>query len=138
MAELKTRRTGASVAGFLAGIKDEGRRQDSETLVTLIKKVTKAEPKMWGPSIVGFGDHRYKYNDGREMDWFLVGFSPRKQALTLYIDRGFPRSDALIEKLGVSKPGGSCLYVKRLADVDMKALQALLEASVKHLRSARV
>jgi hypothetical protein len=138
VAELKTRKTGASVSEFINSIDDDRRRKDCKAIAALMQKATKSKPKMWGPSIVGFGDFEYVNSTKKPQQWFQCGFSPRKQALTLYIDRGFPRSDALIEKLGVSKPGGSCLYVKRLADVDMKALQALLEASVKHLRSARV
>src|SRR5687767_16004388 len=91
MAELKTKATTASVPDFLAAIEDDERRQDCLTVVKIMKKATGAEPKMWGPSIVGFGDHRYKYESGRELDWFLTGFSPRKQALTLYIMRSEER-----------------------------------------------
>ena len=98
-----------------------------------MKRAVGAEPKMWGPSIVGFGHYHYKYASGRENDWFLAGFSPRKQDLTLYIMAGFDRYDALMTKLGKHKTGKSCLYLKRLADVDVAVLEELISASVKHM-----
>jgi len=134
MAELKTKRTHSSVTAFLDQVSDESRRKDSQTLVRMMKKATKAEPKMWGTSIVGFGDYRYKYASGRENDWFLVGFSPRKQDLTLYIMAGFDKHDALLSKLGKYKTGKSCLYIKRLSDVDTSVLQDLIATSIKHLK----
>ena len=99
----------------------------------MMKKATKAQPKMWGPSIVGFGDYRYKYESGREGDWFRAGFSPRKNALTLYVMSGFPKHAELMSKLGKHKTGKGCLYIKQLADVDMRVLEQLIERSVKSL-----
>src|SRR5688572_2463292 len=100
MAELKTKATTASVDDFLAAIADGERRKDCLAVVKIMKKATGAKPKMWGPSIVGFGDYRYKYESGRELDWFLTGFSPRKKDLTLYIMPGFSRYDDLMKALG--------------------------------------
>jgi hypothetical protein len=134
MAELKTKRTDASVDAYLDAIPDEGRRQDCRTVIDIMRKATKAEPKMWGPGIVGFGDFRYKYESGRELDWFYTGFASRKQDLTLYIMPGFARYEALMGKLGKHRTGKSCLYIKRLADVDVKVLAELVSSSVGHMR----
>ena len=136
MGELKTKRTGASVKEFLAAV-DEDRRDDCQTIVKMMKKATGADPKMWGPSIVGFGDYKYRYPDGREMDWMLAAFSPRKRELVLYIMAGFDSYDELMAKLGKHKSGKSCLYIKRLSDVDTGVLQQLIDDSVKHLRAQR-
>ena len=133
MAKLKTQKTNASVSAFLKSIADDDRRKDCQTLVRVMKRAVGAEPKMWGSSIVGFGHYHYKYASGRENDWFLAGFSPRKQDLTLYIMAGFDRYDALMTKLGKHKTGKSCLYLKRLADVDVAVLEELISASVKHM-----
>jgi hypothetical protein len=135
MAKLKTHRTNASVSAFLKGVADESRRKDCQTLVRIMKQAVGAEPRMWGTSIVGFGHYHYKYASGRENDWFLAGFSPRKQELTVYIMAGFDRYDALMAKLGKHKTGRSCLYIKRLADVDVAVLQELITASVKHMKA---
>jgi hypothetical protein len=134
MAELKTRRTNASVKAFLDKVTDEGRRKDCQALVRLMKQAAGAQPKMWGPSIIGFGDYRYKYPNGRENDWFLVGFSPRKQDLTLYIMAGFDKHDALLAKLGRHKTSKSCLYIKRLSDIDQSVLHELISASIRRLK----
>lgn len=133
MADLKTKRTNASVEAFLNAIPDAARRQDCLTVLKIMKQATKAEPKMWGRSIVGFGSYHYAYASGREGDWFLTGFSPRKQDMTLYIIAGFKRYDALMGKLGKHKTGKSCLYLKRLADIDLQVLRELIEDSTKHL-----
>jgi hypothetical protein len=133
MAKLKTQKTNASVPAFLKSIADDDRRKDCQTLVRIMKRAVGAEPKMWGASIVGFGHYHYKYASGRENDWFLAGFSPRKQDLTLYIMAGFDRYDALMAKLGKHKTGKSCLYLKRLADVDVAVLEDLITSSVKHM-----
>ena len=133
MAKLKTQKTNASVTAFLKSVADDERRKDCQTLVRIMKRAVGAEPKMWGSSIVGFGHYHYKYASGRENDWFLAGFSPRKQDLTLYIMAGFDRYDALMAKLGKHKTGKSCLYLKRLADVDVAVLEELISASVKHM-----
>ncbi|MBI3425624.1 MAG: DUF1801 domain-containing protein [Acidobacteria bacterium] len=135
MAELKTKETGQSVEEFLNAIADETVRQDCFTLAKLMQKATKAKPKMWGPSIVGFGDYRYKYESGRENDWFYVGFSPRKQNLALYGLGYFVQHSALMQKLGKYKTGKGCLYLKTLADVDLKVLKELIEQSVAHTAS---
>jgi hypothetical protein len=134
MAELKTKRTNAGVADFLKSIADEERRRDCETLVRLMKKVTKAPAKMWGPSIVGFGAYHYKYASGREGDWFLAGFSPRKQDLTLYVMAGNASFPELLARLGKHKTGSSCLYVKRLSDVDLAVLEKLVAGSVRQVK----
>lgn len=136
MAELKTTRTDASVETFLSAIANDTRRQDCRTVLEIMKHATKAEPKMWGSSIVGFGGYHYKYASGREGDWFLTGFSPRKADLTLYIMSGFNRHDSLMGKLGKHRTGKSCLYVKTLADVDLSVLEELIQESVKHVARA--
>lgn len=132
MADLKTKPTTATVDAFLKGIDDDDRRKDCHTLARIMKKAVKADGRMWGPSIVGFGSYHYKYESGREADWFLVGFAPRKQDLTLYLMAGFDRFPTLLKKLGKHKTGKSCLYIKRLADVDQSVLAELVSASVKH------
>jgi Domain of unknown function (DU1801) len=136
MAELKTKPTDESVEAFLEGIGDQQRRDDCRAVLRIMKQATRAEPRMWGPSIVGFGDYHYKYASGREADWFLTGFSPRKQALTLYIMAGFSRYDELMDRLGKHKTGKSCLYIKRLSDVDPKVLKELITASVKQMKKS--
>lgn len=137
MAELKTKRNDASVEEFLNRIPDEARRRDCFTLLELMKKATRKEPKMWGPSIIGLGDYHYKYESGREGDWFSVGFSPRKQDLTLYLMAGYGRFPELMRKLGKYKTGKSCLYIKKLEDVDLKVLKQLVTASVKMLEKPK-
>jgi hypothetical protein len=132
MAELKTKKTKASVTGFLKTV-DPARRDDCAALVRLMQQATGAEPKMWGPSIVGFGDYKYKYDSGRDGDWFKMGFSPRKNDLTLYIVPGVGHFKKQLAQLGPHKTGVSCLYIKRLADVDMSVLQEILTDAAKHL-----
>jgi hypothetical protein len=133
MAELKTKKTTASVAGFLAGIKDDERRKDCETVVRLMKKATKSDPAMWGPSIVGFGSLNYRNGAGKEVAWFKTGFSPRKRDLTLYLMSGAKSYPTLLKKLGPHSTGVSCLYIKRLADLDVKVLEELIATSVKDI-----
>jgi len=135
MAELKTQRNKASVKAFLDKNTDDATRADCEALIKLMKSVTKAEPEMWGTSIVGFGSYHYKYASGQEGDWPVSAFSPRKQNLTIYIMAGFERYPELMAKLGKYKTGKSCLYVKRLADVDAKVLRELVTDSVKYMKS---
>jgi len=135
MAKLKTRPTRTSVSAFLKRIGDESRRKDCQTLVRIMKHAVGDQPKMWGPSIVGFGHYHYKYASGRENDWFMVGFSPRKQDLTVYIMTGFDRHDAILSRLGKYRTSKSCLYIKRLADVDVAVLQELVTASVTHMKT---
>lgn len=133
MAELKTKANDRSVTKFLNGIAAKETRRDCFTLLAVMKQITKAEPKLWGDSIVGFGTIHYRYASGREGDWFLTGFSPRKQNLTLYIMAGFAQYGELMSKLGKHKTGKSCLYVKSLAEVNMVVLKKLIGQSVKHL-----
>lgn len=130
----KTTKTGASVAAFLAAIPDAGRRADCKAVAKLMENVTSCRPAMWGTSIVGFGSYRCTYAGGRTADWPLCGFSPRKAALTLYIMGGFEKHDALLARLGTFKGSKACLYLKRLADVDAAVLEALVKASVAHVR----
>ena len=129
MAELKTRPTDASVEAFLDAVEDDARRADCLAVAKIMKRVTKAKPKMWGPSIVGFGSQRLRYASGRELDWPRAAFSPRKKDLTLYITPEFPRRAALMKKLGLHKCGKSCLYIRSLADVDLAVLEDLIRAS---------
>jgi hypothetical protein len=133
MAELKTKENEASVEDFLNGISDEKKRQDCFTLLELMRQVTQSEAKMWGSSIVGFGRYHYKYASGREGDACLTGFSPRKQNLTLYIMAGFDQYDELMKRLGKYSTGKSCLYVKRLDDIDLPTLKELVKQSVDHM-----
>ena len=133
MAELKTKQTIESVENFLKNIADEQRRKDCFRLVEIMKAATKAEPAMWGTSIVGFGSYQYAYKSGRSLEWFLTGFSPRKQDLTLYLMGGLGRYPALMKKLGKHKTGKSCLYIKKLEDVDLPTLKELIKHSLADL-----
>ena len=135
MAELKTKRTGQSVDDFLAEVADEARRDDCKTLLKMMKRITRSEPEMWGAKMVGFGSYTYQYASGRSGEWFVTAFSPRKRDLTVYIISGFGRYDELMAKLGKYKTGKSCLYLKRLEDVDAKVLMELIAASVKQMKT---
>lgn len=134
MAELKTQPTDSSITDFLDSVEDEQKRADAYAIMELMREVTGETPQMWGDSIVGFGSYHYVYESGREGDWFLVGFSPRKRNLTLYIMSGFDEYDGLLDRLGKHSTGKSCLYVKRLSDVDEDALRELVQKSVQHMR----
>ena len=131
---MKTRPTADSVRAFIDAVEDEQKRADSHTIAMIMEDITGAAPQMWGPSIVGFGSYHYRYASGREGDFMLTGFSPRKRALTLYIMAGFSAYDALLAKLGKHATGKSCLYIKRLADVDQAVLRELVERSVRYIR----
>ena len=131
---LKTKVNKASVEGFLNKVKDEAVRNDCFEILKMMKQVTKEEPKMWGSSIVGFGSYHYKSKSGREGDWMLTGFSPRKQNLTLYLMGGFDTHKDLLKKLGKFATSVGCLYIKRLDDVDKKVLKELVAASVKRMK----
>jgi len=133
MVEAKTQRTKRSVTAFLNTIPDAQKRQDAFAIVDIMRKATKAEPVMWGSSIVGFGTYRYKYASGREGEWPLTGFSPRKQNLTLYIMGDFEQRDELLKSLGKFKTGKACLYINRLDDVDLPTLRKLVKLSVQHM-----
>ena len=134
MAELKTQRNKGSVDDFLTSIPDEQKRKDSLTMVDIMRKATKVEPEMWGANIVGFGTSRLHYASGRDADWFLTGFSPRKQDLTLYIMGGFEQHGELLRSLGKHKTGKACLYIKRLDDVDLPTLRKLIKQSVQYMK----
>ena len=134
MAELKTKKNEASVTKFLDGVKDEKKREDSYIILKLMKQITKADPKMWGDSMIGFGSYHYKYASGREGDWFVTGFSPRKQSLTLYIMAGISKYPDLLKKLGKFKTGKGCLYINKIEDVDIKILKELIKQSVGYLK----
>lgn len=135
MTELKTKATGASVSKFINSIKDEQRRKDCKAVAAMMRKATGSQPRMWGPSIVGFGRYRYRYSSGREGDWFEAGFSPRASALTLYLIGGYPKDAASAKQLGKFKTGGSCLYVKSLDDIHVPTLRAWIARSVKQIRA---
>ena len=138
MAEPKTKETAESVSAFLDKIADKSRREDCLAVVDIMRDVTKEEPKMWGSSIVGFGRYRYKYESGREGEWMITGFSPRKSDLTLYIMPGFEPFADLMKRLGKYKTGKSCLYIKKLADVDVDVLRELVTRSVKKMAAKRI
>ncbi len=135
MAELKTKPTDSSVEAYLNSVEPEKKRQDSFAILELMREVTGEEPQMWGSSIIGFGSYHYKYASGRDADWMLVGFAPRKQALTLYIMSGFDGYDELMADLGKHKTGKSCLYINKLEDVDLDTLRELVRQSVEHMKA---
>ena len=138
VSDLKTKPTRKSVKKFLLSLEHKKRRADALQLLSLFEKVTKQKPVLWGNNIVGFGSYHYKYASGREGDWFVAGFSPRKANLTLYIMAGFSQYKELLAKLGKHKTGKSCLYIKRLADVDLAILRQLVEDSVAHVSTSQV
>ena len=133
MAELKTQPTDESVELFLNSVESDNKRTDSFTILKMMSEVTGSEPKMWGDSIIGFGKYRYRYASGRQGEWFLVGFSPRKRNLTLYIMSGFDGYDSLLDELGKFTTGKSCLYINKLEDIDLDTLRELVKRSVDHM-----
>jgi len=133
MAEVKTKVSDASVEKFINGIKDEEKRKAALTLLELMKKTTKEEPKMWGNSIVGFGSYHYKGKSGREGDWFVTGFSPRKQNMTVYFCLGFQHMASHMKGLGKFKTSVGCLYFNKLSDIDIKVLKEMLTTNKKEL-----
>ena len=134
MAELKTKETTASVEDFLNGVSDENVRADCRRIIELMRNATGNKPKMWGASIVGFGNRHIKSESGREVDWMEIGFAPRKQNLTLYLNVGEGWDEDLLSKLGKHKLGKGCLYFKRLSDVDETVLERLIVDSVENIR----
>lgn len=134
MAELKTKPTGASVKAFLQSIPDAGRRKDCTTIARMMSRITGSKPRMWGPSIVGFGAHQYTGSNGKSVEWFQTGFSPRKANLTLYIMSGFSGREALMARLGKHSTGQSCLYLKSLDDIDLSVLELLIEKSLERFK----
>jgi hypothetical protein len=133
-AKLKTTPTTTTVSAFLASIADSDRRRECRTLLALMRRATGKSPVMWAGGIVGFGSYHYRYASGREGDWFLTGFAPRKRDLTIYVMAGFGRYEALMKQLGPHTTGVSCLYVKRLADIDLAVLEELVGASAQHVQ----
>jgi hypothetical protein len=135
MAENKTKPTMVNIQTFLATIPDASKRADALALIDLMQSATGEKPVMWGPSIIGFGSYHYRYESGREGDSPIVGFSPRRSALVLYIVTGFREAEPLLAKLGKHTTGKSCLYVKRLVDVDLGILRQLVNQSVATVRA---
>ena len=136
MAELKTKQTEQDVEAYLNSVDDEDKRQACFTVKKLMEDVTEAEAKMWGDSIVGFGSYHFKYASGREGEWMLTGFAPRKRNLTLYIMSGFEEYDQLLAKLGKYSTGKSCLYINKIDDVNLDVLRELVDRSVQHMRES--
>lgn len=134
MSDLKTQPTGASVLEFLNSVEHKRRREDGLKLLEIFKEVTGREPIMWGPSIIGFGVYKYTYPDGRQIDWMMSGFSPRKQNLSLYISAGFSRNEALRNKLGKHKTSVACLYINKLEDVDIDVLKEIIAENHRFIR----
>jgi hypothetical protein len=131
LAQIKTKPTAASVEEFINSVDDEQKRKDSFVILEMMKKASGEKPKMWGGSIIGFGDKRYKSaTSGREVDWFRVGFSPRKANLSLYISVGIEEHAAALKKLGKHKTGAGCLYINKLEDVDLKVLKGMIESAL--------
>ena len=137
MAELKTKKTKASVKEFIQSIPDEGRRKDSLTVLKLMESITGSKASIWGPRIIGFGDYHYVSQSGREGDWFLVGFAPLNQEFTIYTMGGLEPNRDLLDKLGKFKARGSCLYIRKLEDVNLKILEQLLVRTVKALKNKK-
>ena len=135
MAELKTKPTNQSVKEFLNEISDEQRRADCFQVAKIMEEITGEKPKMWGPSIVGFGSYHYKYASGHEGDAPITGFSPRKKDLTVYMMMGFTKHAELMEKLGKHSAAKSCLYIRRLSDIHVPTLKKLIKISVKDLQA---
>ncbi len=133
MAELKTKKNEGSVDVYMANIADEKRRNDTSIVSEMMERITGQKPKMWGDSIVGFGEYHYKGKSGREGDWFKIGFSSRKKSLTLYFSCGFDYSEQLLLELGTFSTGASCLYVNKLSDIDLKVLEELILFSYKKI-----
>ena len=134
MSALKTRQNEGNVIAFLNTVDDKQKREDSLALLDIMKEASGEEPKMWGPSIIGFGKYHYKYESGREGNWFLTGFSPRKQNMSVYIMPGFERFHTLTSHLGKHTTGKSCLYFKRLSDINRDILSQLIKESVDYMK----
>ncbi|MBE9068788.1 DUF1801 domain-containing protein [Leptolyngbya cf. ectocarpi LEGE 11479] len=135
MSDLKTQPNDASVDKFIQALENEQRRNDCLTLLPIMQRVTQREPTMWGDSMIGFGRYHYRYKSGREGDWFITGFSPRKRELTVYIMPGFENYSALLEQLGKHRLGKSCLYIKKLSDVDITLLETLITQSITEMEA---
>jgi hypothetical protein len=127
MAELKTKKTELSVEAFIKKIPEAQKRKDASVILELMEKATKAKGKMWGSAIIGFGDRHLKYESGRELDWFVMGFSPRKQNFALYISGTVEKQQALLKRLGKHKTGKGCLYINKLEEVDLTVLKEIIK-----------
>lgn len=138
MAELKTKENDGSVDDYLNSVEDDQKREASFIVKELMEEVTGEEARMWGTSIVGFGHYKYKYASGRDAEWMLVGFAPRKKNLTLYIMSGFDEYDDLLDNLGKHSTGKSCLYINKLEDVDLDVLRDLVDKSVQHMKETNI
>ena len=134
MTELKTKKNNASVETFINAIAEEQKRKDALAIIQIMKQVTKMEPKMWGSSIIGFGDYHYKYASGREGDWFITGFSPRKQNMTLYFSGGLHVLSAPLKNLGKYKTGKGCLYFNKLGDIDTALLKEMIKQNAVQMK----
>jgi hypothetical protein len=131
-AEIKTKPTASSVAGFINSVPDEQKRNDCHVILAMMKKATKQDPQMWGAAMIGFGNKRYKSPaSGREVDWFIIGFSPRKANISLHLVFDMKQHADALAKLGKHKAGGGCLYINKLSDVDVKILEKIIVASAK-------
>ena len=134
MSELKTKPSKRSVTKFINALEDEQKRKDSRQILRLMEKLTGSKPILWGENIIGFGRYHYTYKSGQEGSWFITGFSPRKQNLTIYIMPGFSKYDNLLKKLGKHKKGKSCLYINKLDNIDTQILEKLISESVEYMR----
>ena len=135
MSTNKTQPTDSDPRDFIASVENENRRQDAELMLGIMEEITGEKPVMWGPSLIGYGAYHYKYDSGREGDFFMTGFSPRKQNMALYIMPGFDRFPELMGKLGKHKTGKSCLYINKLKDVDMDVLKTLIEEGFQYIKN---
>jgi hypothetical protein len=133
VAEIKTKETNSSIDDFINGLNDEQQRKDSIQIITMMQKLSKEKPKMWGSSLIGFGKKRYASpRTGREVDWFKIGFSPRKANLSIHLVLDINANTELLTKLGKHKTGAGCLYVKKLEDIDVKVLETLIRIALKN------
>ncbi len=135
MAEIKTKQTDENVTKFLNTVADETKRKDCFEIIEMMRQITNLPPKMWGPSIIGFGSYHYKYESGHEGDMCIIGFSPRKQNITLYVKATAEGTNALLEKLGKHKTGKGCLYVNKLSDVNADVLKKIIKAGFDHMKA---
>jgi hypothetical protein len=138
VAEIKTKATGESVAAFINAIPEDQRRKDCRAIAAIMQKATKSKPKMWGTSIVGFGDFKYVNSAKETNSWFQCGFSPRKTALTLYLMGGYAKDATSLKKLGRVKTGGGCLYIKSLEDVNTSVLRSTIAQSLQRIKSKKI
>jgi hypothetical protein len=131
MSELKTKQNEASVNDFINSIAEEQKRKDLDAIKDLMEKATKAKAKMWGPAIIGFGDRLLVYESGRKLDWFVMGFSPRKQNIALYINDAVSNNQDLLKRLGKYKTGKGCIYINKLSEVDLDVLKEIIQKGLQ-------